>query len=263
MSEPGPENKRRKFIEICVAGAAGSAGCLAAAAHAADNKNAPAKAAAPVTVPTKSTTPLAARAHARVKLVDQDGKAIKAKSLKPNHNYVFNYPYESTPCFLLNLDKALTEKVALATEAGNPYQWPGGVGSGKSIVAYSAICAHKLAYPTRQVSFIGFRAAASPASPRGKVITCCADKSVYDPFAGAKVVSGPAPQPLAAIILEHDTKTDELYATGTLGSEKFNEFFQKYDFKLTMEMGGKAKDVVTGTTRLLDLAAYSMQTAQC
>lgn len=258
-----PENKRRKFIEICVAGAAGSAGCMAAAAHAADSKNLPAKPAAPVTPPTKSTTPLAARAHARVKLVDQDGKAIKAKSLKANHNYIFNYPYESTPCFLLNLDKSLTEKVALATEAGNPYDWPGGVGSGKSIVAYSAICAHKLAYPTRQVSFIGFRATASPASPRGKVITCCADKSVYDPFAGAKVVSGPAPQPLAAIILEHDAKTDELYATGTLGSEKFNEFFQKYDFKLTMEMGGKAKDVVTGTTRLLDLAAYSMQTAQC
>lgn len=260
MADNKPENTRRKFIEICVAGAAGSAGCLAAAAHAADNKSTPAKAATPT---AKSTTPLAARTHSRVKLVDQDGKAIKAKSLKANHNYIFNYPYESTPCFLLNLDKSLTDKVALATEAGNPYDWPGGVGSKKSIVAYSAICAHKLAYPTKQVSFIGFRAAASPASARGKVITCCADKSVYDPFAGAKVVSGPAPQPLAAIILEHDAKTDELFAVGTLGSEKFNEFFQKYDFKLTMEMGGKAKDAVTGTTKLLDLAAYSMQTAQC
>ena len=113
MSNEKPQNPRRKFIEICVAGAAGSAGCLAAAAHAADNKGAPAKPAA------KSTEPLAARSYSRVKLVDQDGKAIKARSLKPHHNYVFNYPYESTPCFLLNLDQALTGKVALATEAGS------------------------------------------------------------------------------------------------------------------------------------------------
>ena len=32
---------------------------------------------------------------------------------------------------------------------------------------------------------------------RGSVIHCCADHSVYDPAAGARVVAGPAPQPLA------------------------------------------------------------------
>ena len=76
-------------------------------------------------------------------------------------------------------------------------------------------------------------------------------------------MSGPAPQPLAAILLEHDAKTDELYAVGTFGGEKFNEFFQKYDFKLSMEMGAKAKELVTSTASLTDLAAYSTQTAQC
>lgn len=255
MSTP-PKTTRRKFIEICVAASASCGGCAATAAMA-DSKTAAAKSVA------KSTTPLTPRKHGRVKLVDADGKAIKAKSLKAHHSYVFNYPFESTPCFLLNLDTALAGKVGLATEAGNPYDWPGGVGSKKSIVAYSAICAHKLAYPTKQVSFIGFRANPSATHARGKVITCCADKSVYDPFAGAKVLSGPAPQPLTAILLEHDAKTDELFAVGTLGAEKFNEFFQKYDFKLTMEMGGRAKDAVTGTARLLDLSSYSTQTAQC
>lgn len=242
------ETTRRKFIEICVAGATP---CAVLAAT-------PLPAAAPT-----ASTPLTARQYNRVKLVDIDGRAIKAKSLKAHHNYVFNYPYASTPCFLLNLDKALPGKVSLATDTGGTYEWPGGVGAGKSIVAYSAICAHKLAYPTSQVSFISYRAKPSKANARGQVISCCADKSVYDPFSGARVVSGPAPQPLAAILLEHDAKTDELFAIGTFGGEKFNDFFQKYDFKLSMEMGDKAKDVVTATAKLTDLSAYSTQTAQC
>lgn len=244
------EPKRRKFIEICVVGAAPCTVSVAAAAP-------------PTSAIPNSSTPLAARQYNRVKLVDGDGKAIKAKSLKAHHNYVFNYPYASTPCFLLNLDKPLADRVNLKTEGGGSYEWPGGVGAAKSIVAYSAICAHKLAYPTSQISFISYRPKPSKANARGQVISCCADKSVYDPLVGAKVVSGPATQPLATILLEHDAKTDELFATGIFGGEKFNEFFQKYDFKLSLEMGSKAKEVVTLTTKLSDLAAYSTQTAQC
>ena len=242
------EPKRRQFIEICVVGAT-PCGAMAAPAVPAAAQNA--------------STPLAAKKYNRVKLVDADGKAIKAKSLKPHHNYIFNYPYASTPCFLLNLDKSLADKVNLKSESGNTYEWQGGVGFAKSIVAYSAICAHKLAYPTSQISFISYRPKPSKASTRGQVISCCADKSVYDPFLGAKVISGPAAQPLAAILLEHDVKTDELYAVGIFGGEKFNEFFQKYDFKLSMEMGARAKEIVSATTKLSDLAAYSTQTAQC
>jgi len=33
-----------------------------------------------------------------------------------------------------------------------------GVGARHSLVAYSAICAHKLSYPTREISFISYRA---------------------------------------------------------------------------------------------------------
>ena len=49
------------------------------------------------------------------------------------------------------------------------------------------------------------------------------------------MVAGPAPQPLAAILLEHDPNTDEIHAVGTLGGEMFNDFFEKYAFKLALE----------------------------
>jgi arsenite oxidase small subunit len=231
--------KRREFIQICSA------------------------AVATCSTPSLAASAATTRKYARVKLVDVDNKPLKLKSLKTNHNYVFNYPYAATPCFLLKLDVGVADKVGLKTEAGAKYDWPGGAGPEKKLVAYSAICAHKLAYPTSQVSFIGFRASASGASSRGKVITCCADKSVYDPAAGAKVMSGPAPQPLATILLEHDAATDELYAVGTFGGERFNEFFAKYDFKLKMEMGDRAKDETKTVAVVKDLANYSAQTAQC
>jgi len=234
--------QRREFMKLCSASAAACATPLAATAFA-DNPS--------------------SRNYNKVKLVDKDGAPIKLKTLKSNHNYVFNYPFESTPCFLLNLDKPVQSKVALKTEAGKNYDWPGGAGPKKTLVAYSAICAHKLAYPTDQVSFISFKTKAGKASKQSNVISCCADASVYDPYAGAKVIAGPAPQPLAAILLEHDPKTDEIWALGTFGGEVFNEFFKKYEFKLSLQMGDKAKERVKGTVRVSELTAYSAQTAQC
>jgi Rieske Fe-S protein len=46
------------------------------------------------------------------------------------------------------------------------------------------------------------------------MIHCCAEHSEYDPAAGAKVMAGPAKQPLATILLDYDATTDELSATG-------------------------------------------------
>jgi len=146
---------------------------------------------------------------------------------------------------------------------GAQYAWTGGVGRSHSVVAYSAICAHKLAYPTREVSFIRFQADRSPTSD-ANVIHCCADHSVYDPSAGARVVSGPAPQPLAAILLDYDSDRDELAALGTVGAEQFDAFFDKYDFKLALEYGaGKAKVPAGDTTVVRELTQYCKQTIQC
>jgi arsenite oxidase small subunit len=202
--------------------------------------------------------------YGRTKLVDEYGEPIKTKSLAVNRNYVFPYPYQGTPCFLLHLEGPTDRKVTLETADKQAYVWPGGAGADRSVVAYSAICAHQLAYPTKQVSFISFRDAPSQVYPRANVITCCAQQSVYDPAEGAKVLAGPAPQPLCAIILEHDAKTDELYAVGTHGGEMFTEFFKKYAFKLDLDHGKNvAQKPVAEKTVVAELTRYCRQQIQC
>ncbi len=232
--------KRRDFVQLCAASAAGA------------------------TLPTAAdASPRTARTYPRAKLVDEARQPIHLARLRVGVNYVFDYPFAATPCFLLRLDRPATGGIELKTEAGDLYRWEGGVGADKSVVAYSAICAHKMTYPTRQVSFIGYREQPSPAAGKGKVITCCSDRSVYDPSAGARVVSGPAPQPLATILLEHDPKKDEIFAVGTFGGEMFAEFFRKYDFRLQLEMGDRAHSPVEGFSVVRELSHYSTQWAQC
>ena len=221
--------------------------------------------AASTTLPTAAdAATLTARLYRRALLVNERGDPIRAGDLRAGVNYVFDYPFAATPCFLLRLAKPAAGGIDLRTEGGNAYRWEGGVGPGKAIVAYSAICAHKLTYPTRQVSFIGYRDGPSPVAGPGKVITCCSDRSVYDPSAGARVVAGPAPQPLAAILLDYDAATDELWAIGTLGAEQFDAFFRKYEFKLAMEYGdGKAKRPAGDRVVVRELAQYCRNTIQC
>lgn len=231
--------KRRDFVRVCAASAAGAA----------------------LSDPA-SATGLDARTYARAKLVDDKGRPIRVDALKVGTNYVFDYPYSSTPCFLLRLDRPAAAAIDLKTETGQPYRWGGGLGTGRDVVAYSAICAHKLTYPTKQVSFIGYRNEPSPVAPQGKVITCCSDRSVYDPAAGAKVVSGPAPQPLATIMLEQDNAGD-VWAVGTFGGEMFAEFFRRFEFRLQLEVGPRARAQVEGTTVVRELENYSTQWAKC
>ena len=232
--------KRRDFVQVCAASAAG------------------------VALPdAQAASRLSARMYKRAKLVDERGQPIRQDALQAGLTYVFDYPYSATPCFLIRLEKPTTAGIPLKTETGFDYIWEGGVGSGRNIVAYSAICAHKMTYPTRQVSFIGYRNDPSPVAGQGKVITCCSDRSVYDPAFGARVVSGPAPQPLATILLEHDAKADEFWAVGTFGGEKFAEFFSKFDFRLQLEMGNRAREAVERTTVVKQLENYSTQWAKC
>ena len=203
------------------------------------------------------------RRHPRARLVDEHGRPIRAAKLAAETNYVFQYPFAATPCFLLRLARPVTPGTTLRREDGSAYAWSGGVGGDRSVVAFSAICAHKLAYPTREVSFIRYQKERSQTAA-GAVIHCCADHSVYDPAAGARVVSGPAPQPLAAILLEHDPASDELAAVGTAGAEQFEAFFRKYEVKLGLEYGpGKAQAGVGERSVVRELGSYSRSTIQC
>lgn len=230
--------ERREFVAFCAATAAAAAtGTLAADAQ--------------------------PRRYARARLVDEHGAPVLGKAIPANRNLIFHYPYAATPCFLLNLGRPAASSTVLKTADEKPYEWHGGVGPARSIVAYSAICAHRLTYPTREISFISYRAEKTTGNRFASVIHCCSEHSQYDPAQGARVVAGPAPQPLAAIVLEHDPASDELYAVGTLGGELFNEFFDKYAFRLQMELGGNAHAAAGKDCVVQPLENYCRQQVKC
>jgi Rieske Fe-S protein len=230
--------ERRGFVKLCAA----SAAALAAPGVRADARP---------------------RLYARARLVDEAGAPLRAGAIPANRNLIFHYPYAATPCFLLNLDHPVQARALLKTADQTAYEWSGGVGPGRSIVAYSAICAHKLTYPTRDISFISYRAEKTPGNRFASVIHCCSEHSQYDPAQGARVLAGPAPQPLAAILLAYEPNTDEIAAVGTLGGEMFDEFFQKYAFRLQMEQGGNAHAAVAGTCVVRPLENYCRQQVKC
>jgi arsenite oxidase small subunit len=232
---------RRTFIESCTTGAA----CITASAA--------------LPAFSAEATP---RTYAQALLVDERGEPFKVSGLKPLVNYVFHYPFEATPVFLLNLGKPIQPR-SLSIKDRDPYAWPGGVGPQRSVVAYSAICAHKLVYPTRDVSFISFRKTRAQRGVQDELIHCCADHSQYDPARGAQVLSGPAPQPLCAVLLSHDSRADTLTAYATLGGELFDDFFKKYEMKLSLEVGSKAHNPVTGQAVVRELEKFCRNSIQC
>jgi arsenite oxidase small subunit len=241
---------RRNFIESC--STAATAACLSSAAS--------------LPVLAADARP---RAYQRVLLTNERGDTLKASGLAAQTNYVFHYPFEATPVFLLDLGKSVlpSGNAVLKTKGGESYAWPGGVGAKKSIVAFSAICAHQLVYPTSQLSFISFRKGtpvnAETPNAGADLIHCCADHSQYDPAQGAKVLSGPASQPLCAILLEHNVKDDTLTAYATLGGELFDDFFKKYEAKLSIEVGSKAKNAVAKTSVVKVLDKFCRNAVKC
>jgi arsenite oxidase small subunit len=232
--------ERRDFMKYCAASAAAASATLPALA--ADARP---------------------QLYGRVQLVDEKGRPLAAKAIPANRNLIFHYPYESTPCFLLNLGKPAKASAQLRTAGNQAYEWKGGVGPERSIVAYSAICAHKLSYPTKDISFISYRPGKSVASKHASVIHCCSEHSQYDPAEGARVLAGPAPQPLAAILLEHDAASDGLFAVGTLGGEMFNEFFSRFEFRLALEHNGSPRRAVAGRCVVQELDNYCKQQVKC
>jgi arsenite oxidase small subunit len=237
---------RRDFLESCSAGA-----CSAGAACVVGGFSLPAWSAS-----------VKQKDYARALLVNERGDPLRASELKPQTNYVFHYPFEATPVFLLDLGKPLAPH-ALSTAERAPYTWPGGVGRNRSIVAFSAICAHQLVYPTREVSFISFRKTRAQRGVQDGLIHCCAEHSQYDPARGAEVLSGPAKQPLCAVLLAHDPKADTLTAYGTLGAELFDEFFRKYEMKLGFELGPKARNAVAAQSVVQELQKFCRNPVQC
>lgn len=206
----------------------------------------------------------------RVTLVSPAGDPLKPGDLEAGESYVFHYPYVSTPGFLINLGKPAKPGEELETEDGRTYRWRGGVGPDQSIVAFSAICAHKMSYPTRTVSFINYRHDNARfndlnknTAEREQVIYCCSEGSVYDPAAGGRVLGGPAPQPLAAIDLDCGAD-DVLCAVGTYGGELYERFFEGFGFQLALERGtDDIRAPATGTATVWSISDYTSNRRTC
>nr|CAA65777.1 Rieske-I iron sulfur protein [Sulfolobus acidocaldarius] len=176
-------------------------------------------------------------------LIDSSGNPVKASSLPVNSPYimVFEYPMTGEPNFLINLGDSSGRPVEInptkvvIPQTGKTYDFPGGVGPNKSIVAYSAICQHLGCtppyihfYPPNYVNSgqltasepDQLTAAALLAARQANVpalIHCDCHGSTYDPYHGASVLTGPTVRPLPAVILEWDSSTDYLYAIGSVG----------------------------------------------
>ncbi|GAB4351051.1 MAG: hypothetical protein Kow006_14570 [Gammaproteobacteria bacterium] len=207
----------------------------------------------------------------RVLLADRWGDPVPVASLSVGETYLFHYPYISTPCYLIDLGEATESGIELTTEAGETYRWQGGVGPRRSLVAFSAICAHKMTHPLKAVSFINYRHEEHPFTgsdqqpmSQPQVIHCCSEHSVYDARRGCAVLGGPAPQPLAAITLDYDAAEDHLYATGSYGGELFEPYLDKFQDRLVLEYETThIRRLATGTTELRPLTEYCRNRILC
>jgi Rieske Fe-S protein len=210
--------------------------------------------------------------YQRVALVDSHSREpVAAASIEVGEAYLFHYPYVTTPCFLIDLGRPVTRKEYLKTRYGEPYRWPGGAGPKRSVVAFSAICAHRMSHPAPSVSFINYRHGKTSFRDHKdqlveseNVIYCCSEKSVYDPTRGARVLGGPAPEPLAAILLDYDQAEDTFYATATMGGEMFNRYFDTFGQRLVLDH--ERTDIQrasSGETELLRLDEFCSNQVLC
>ena len=203
--------------------------------------------------------------YEKAQIVDAAGIPIKASRLEKEVTYIFNYPYASTPCMLINLPESSEQEVALKSEMGEDYIWKNGVGKDRTIVAYVAICAHQLTHPTPNDSFIQYVPKNKPTMAYGNsgIIVCSAHLSAYDARAGAKVLSGAASQPLAAVVLEH-ADDDTLWAVGILGADKFQDYFRAFkpEFKQFYNGAAEAKKLVSISAKTVKLTEFSKELIQ-
>ncbi len=181
----------------------------------------------------------------RTRLRHASGATLRPADLKPDEAWVFGYPFIATPCFLVR------------TSASD------------RILAFSAICTHKMTHPSRPISHIAYRD--QPVTFQGKdgrqiersgVISCCSERSVYDPEDDAAVLSGPAPIPLPRIGL--DITDEQIAAVSSTGGAFYEQFLDAFGFRLAIEHGISDVRQRTGNETIAEPAAqYSRQTIRC
>ncbi len=155
--------------------------------------------------------------YPRVQLIDVDGSPLTIAKVEAEYSaqssdlFLFNYPLRNEPNFLLNLYPAS----GTPNGANGAENVPGGVGTHKSIVAYSAICQH-LGCPAPAIAY--YPPGTCPQTPGGKsfYIHCSCHGSTYDVTNSASNLTGPAVLPLPQVTLDVDTGGN-IFATGEQG----------------------------------------------
>lgn len=178
----------------------------------------------------------------RVPLWHEGREPLRASALVPHRTYVFHYPYESTPCFLLHLGRRVPPSAVPAHGPAAAYDWPGGVGPDQAVVAFSAICPHAYTHPTREVAMIHYYGPEGRAevAQRTNVISCCVHGSTFDPARGAVPLQPPAELPLATVRVAWDEAADTFHAEGLIGQPVFAEFFRSFPRSARREVPGPA-----------------------
>lgn len=204
------------------------------------------------------------------RLVDLDQQPLVYNNLPVGSSLIFHYPFVTTPCFLIRLTPGDYGTASLTDRAGNDYTWHGGAGPDQSLVAFSAICTHKMSHPSKPISHLNFRtdekeiqAADGEKKKMSQMIMCCSEHSVYDPADGARVIAGPATQPLTSIELNVDDD-GLISATGLHGGDMFDPFLEKFGFRLALEHSVSDVRTLAGASSVAVAAeSFSQQQIRC
>ena len=137
-------------------------------------------------------------------------------------------------------------------------------------MAFSAICSHKMSHPARPITHISYRDepvnffdSNGTKQTKSGVISCCSERSVYDPTKAGEVLSGPAPVPLAAISLTADDD-GALYATGSHGPDQYERFLTAFGFRLALEYEvSDVRERVGDKTVAIKASEFSAQQVLC
>ncbi len=109
------------------------------------------------------------------------------KELKVGKPKDFNYPDKNSPCILIKLGNSAL----------------GGVGPDKDVVAFSKLCSH-MGCPVLYDS-------------KKAVLKCGCHFSIFDPGVAGQQVCGQATEKLPQVVLDYDSKSGAISATGMNG----------------------------------------------
>ena len=181
--------------------------------------------------------------YARARLVDVHGAPIRLRALAAETNYVFHYPFAATPCLLLKLAGAVTvARRRCSREDGDDVRLAGRRGTASATSSRSPRSARTSSRIRRARCRSSATSASAPRRPARRSSIAAPTTASTIPRQGARVVAGPAPQPLAAILLEYDAaRRRAVRARHGRAPSSSTRSSRSTRFKLALEYGGKAR----------------------